>query len=102
IPFGIRLERYRQTDRDRTALIDNIRAKARGPRVLFVGRFVYYKGVHVLIDAMSECPGTLILVGEGPLEGELRRRVAERGLADRVVFAGRVSDEALPAYYQAS
>ena len=102
IPFGIRLERYRVVDGHRAALVEQIRAATPGPRVLFVGRFVYYKGVHVLIDAMSECPGTLMLVGEGPLEGELRRRVIERGLQDRVVFAGQVTDEALPAYYQAS
>ncbi len=102
IPFGIALERYRQTDRDRAALAEKIRATIPGPRVLFVGRFVYYKGVHLLIDAMSECPGTLVLVGEGPLEEDFRRRVVARGLQDRVVFVGQVSDEALPAYYQAS
>jgi rhamnosyl/mannosyltransferase len=56
----------------------------------------------VLIDAMSRCAGTLILVGDGPLGGELRRQVAARGLESRVVFAGSVSNEDLPAYYHAS
>jgi rhamnosyl/mannosyltransferase len=102
IPFGIPLERYRQADAARVALVAKIRSSMPGPRVLFVGRFVYYKGVSVLINAMAGCPGTLMLVGEGPLEHDLRRRVAERGLQDRVRFVGRVSDEDLPAYYQAS
>lgn len=69
---------------------------------MFVGRLVYYKGVDVLIDALSAWPGTLTLVGEGPLEPDLRRRAAERGVLDRVVFAGRVSEEDLVAYYHAS
>jgi glycosyltransferase involved in cell wall biosynthesis len=56
----------------------------------------------VLLEAMAECGGSLILVGDGPLEGDLRRRAAELGIADRVLFAGRVDDADLPAYYQAS
>jgi glycosyltransferase involved in cell wall biosynthesis len=38
----------------------------------------------------------------GPLEVELRRRVFSLGLQERVVFVGPVSDDELPAYYQAS
>src|SRR5262249_47656678 len=39
--------------------------------------------------------------GDGPLEAELREAVVRRGLQERIVFAGRVSDDDLPAYYQA-
>jgi rhamnosyl/mannosyltransferase len=102
IPFGIALGDYRRDDVAERGRVDHIRSTIAGPRVLFVGRFVYYKGVQVLIDAMSTCPGTLILAGEGPLEPSLRQQVARLGLADRVVFAGRVSDEELRAYYRAA
>jgi rhamnosyl/mannosyltransferase len=102
IPYGIALERYRHVDSTRQAAVDRIRRAASGPRVLFVGRFVYYKGIHVLIDAMAKCSGTLLLVGDGPLEGELRERAAALGLGDRVRFIGRVSDDDLPAFYQAA
>lgn len=102
IPFGIDLERYRGADPSRTAAIAAIKSRAGGPVVLFVGRLVYYKGVHVLIDAMKDCPGTLVLVGDGPLEPELRARAAALGMADRVIFAGRVADADLPAYFQAA
>lgn len=102
IPFGIPTERFRRTDPDHVARVTKIRSSVPGPLVLFVGRFVYYKGLHLLIEAMSSCPGTLVLVGGGPLESGLRRQVAERGLGDRVCFAGQVSDEELPAYYQAA
>jgi rhamnosyl/mannosyltransferase len=102
IPFGIPLERYRRSDPAEQARIDRIRAGAPGPRVLFVGRFVYYKGVQLLIEAMAKCPGTLVLIGEGPLEAELRQRTVALGLQDRVLFVGPVSDDELPAYYRAS
>jgi rhamnosyl/mannosyltransferase len=102
IPFGVPLERYRQLTSAQRAIADRLRSTIPGPRVLFVGRFVYYKGVEVLIDAMAQAPGTLILVGEGPLEPELRARVAARGLEDRTIFAGRIEDDELPAYYRAA
>jgi glycosyltransferase involved in cell wall biosynthesis len=102
IPFGIQIERYRRLDGKQRSIVNALRAATTGPRALFVGRFVYYKGVDVLLEAMARCAGTLLLVGDGPLEPALRQRAIGLGIQDRVVFAGRVSDEDLPAYYQAS
>src|SRR5437764_531691 len=93
-----------QTTRERRHGVNVVRAASYGsaaPLLLFVGRLVYYKGVHILIEAASRWPGSIAIVGEGPLEAELRADVARRGLQERVVFAGRVSDDDLPAYYQA-
>jgi rhamnosyl/mannosyltransferase len=101
IPFGIDLDRYRRTDPSRQSRIDAIRARIPGPRLLFVGRLVYYKGLHVLLDAAREWPGTVVIAGEGPLEPSLRAQAAALGLGDRVRFDGRVADDELPAYYQA-
>jgi glycosyltransferase involved in cell wall biosynthesis len=61
---------------------------AEEPYVLFVGRFVEKKGVAHLIDAMRRLGGDaprLVLVGDGPLAAELRRRA--EGLP-RVEFLG--------------
>jgi rhamnosyl/mannosyltransferase len=99
IPFGIDVGRYRAADASR---VRDLASRVEGPRVLFVGRLVYYKGAAVLIDAMASCPGSLVLVGDGPLEAELRRRAADRGVLDRILFAGRVSDDDLVAYYRAA
>jgi rhamnosyl/mannosyltransferase len=101
IPFGIALERYERVDAVARARAEQVVAAVPGPRVLFVGRLVYYKGLEVLLDALSRCNGSLVIVGEGPLEAALRAQVAARGLDGRVVFAGRVPDAELPGFYQA-
>ncbi len=102
VPFGIALERFGEMG---AAIDERVRALGSGgsrPRVLFVGRFVYYKGLDVLIDAMASCRGELWLVGEGPLESTLRQHVAARGIADRVRWLGRATDDDLPAIYRAA
>jgi rhamnosyl/mannosyltransferase len=100
IPFGVPLERYRRADPEQRIRVENIRARFPCPLLLFVGRLVYYKGVSVLIEAADRWPGSIAIVGEGPLEAELRADVERRGLQHRVRFVGRVSDEELPAYFQ--
>ena len=60
-----------------------------------------FRSLEVLLDAMDRCDGSLVIVGEGPLEGALRALVTQKRLAERVVFAGRVPDPDLPAFYQA-
>jgi glycosyltransferase involved in cell wall biosynthesis len=70
-------------------------------RLLFVGRFSYYKGLEHLIDAMALLPAdtTLRLVGSGAQRESIERRTAALGLADRVVFAGALSDADLARAY---
>ena len=61
-------------------------------RLVFVGRLVPFKGVSMLLEAVArvkgEWPVNLTLVGDGPLEAELRAEVQMRGLAEQVTFAG--------------
>jgi glycosyltransferase involved in cell wall biosynthesis len=102
VPFGIRLERFSDLNERQRALADLLRRRYPGPRILFVGRFVYYKGLEVLVDAMVSTPGTLLLAGEGPLEHEIRQRAAARTLSDRTHILGHVGDADLPAYYDAA
>jgi rhamnosyl/mannosyltransferase len=100
IPFGIDLDRYRRRDPERLSQVEALRAQSGEPRLLFVGRLVYYKGLDVLLDAAHEWPGTVWIAGDGPLEPQLRARAAAFG--DRVRFLGRVADDDLPALYQAA
>lgn len=65
--------------------------------MLFVGRLAEIKNLPWIIDRVAELPETtgFVLVGDGPQEPELKRYVAERGLSDRVLFAGRKEGDEL-------
>jgi rhamnosyl/mannosyltransferase len=58
---------------------------------LFVGVLRYYKGLHILLDAMKDAPYQVVIAGSGPVEGELRKQAIRLGL-NNVIFAGFVSD----------
>jgi glycosyltransferase involved in cell wall biosynthesis len=67
--------------------------------VLFVGQLRPYKGVDVLLDAVTDLPGVRVtVIGDGPQLPALRARVAAVGLR-HVEFRGRVpEDEKWRAY----
>jgi rhamnosyl/mannosyltransferase len=100
IPYGIDTRRLRPTA-DTLARAETLRARHRGPLVLFVGRLVAYKGVAVLLRALPPSAGTLLVVGDGPLGPELRRTARALGLEDRVAFLGQVDERELAALLHA-
>ena len=116
VPFGIDLTRFAKEPPPRpsptvgegaddgSVKIAAIRARyGPGPLVLFVGRMRYYKGLHVLVEAMAQVENArCLIVGVGPLEAEIRAQVVALGLTDRVFFAGEVDDADLPAFYRAA
>ncbi|HEV3049222.1 MAG TPA: glycosyltransferase family 4 protein [Longimicrobium sp.] len=69
--------------------------------LLFVGRLVERKGVHLLLDALATVPPerrvVLRVVGDGPEGPRLREQAARLGLGSRVVFHGFVTKEELQA-----
>jgi glycosyltransferase involved in cell wall biosynthesis len=77
-----------------------------GPDELVIGkiaRFNALKGHEYLIEVIpaivKEVPNVrFLLVGSGELEEEFKARVRERGVADRVVFTGRVDQDRIPAF----
>lgn len=69
-----------------------------------VGRLVRLKGHLTLLRAMkgvlAEIPDTFLLViGQGPDEAVFRREAGRLGIADYVIWKGRVEPEVLPKYY---
>lgn len=99
IPYIVDVERFARAPAH--PLARRIRAWADGrPVALFVGRFVYYKGLDVLLDALAASPRVaLALVGDGPLRGALARRAEARGVANRLLWLGTVSEPDLPGAY---
>jgi glycogen synthase len=70
----------------------------------FAGSFYGYEGLDLLIEAAAmlvpQRPDLrVLLVGGGPQEEALRTLAAERGISDRVLFAGRVAHAEVQAYY---
>lgn len=72
-------------------------------RLLFVGRFSYYKGLAHLVDAISELPDVAaVLVGDGDQRPALDALIRDRGLTGRIHLAGRLGDDQLAAAYAAA
>lgn len=72
-------------------LRDEFGLPSEGPVILFVGKLTPKKRPDVLLEAFARVrrdhPCSLLFVGEGPLEGELKARIAHDGIPD-VRFAG--------------
>ncbi len=70
----------------------------------FIGSFYAYEGLPVLLRALRQLLAQgervrALLVGGGRQEGELKQLAAELGIADHVVFAGRVPHGEVQRYY---
>ncbi len=59
---------------------------------LFVGVLRYYKGLHILLDALALHDFPTVIVGAGPVEVELKAKAISLGLKN-IKFLGQVSDE---------
>jgi glycogen(starch) synthase len=78
---------------------DPLRGLPSGPRVLFVGRLVRQKGVHVLVEAarrLRTSGAQVVIVGDGPERGRVERQAERLGVADRVHVTGFVAHDRLP------
>lgn len=76
-----------------------------GTRLLgFIGSFYAYEGLDLLLNAL---PGLLarapdvrvLLVGGGPQEEALKQQASQLGIADKVIFSGRVPHNQVQRYY---
>lgn len=71
------------------------------PLVVTIGRLVRQKDHSTLLDAFAQVAdrqpaARLLVVGDGPLRGELDAQIRMLGLGDRVAFAGEIGNP-LPA-----
>jgi phosphatidylinositol alpha-1,6-mannosyltransferase len=101
---GVDIERF-TPDADGTPVRER-HGLGDAPVVVCVSRLVPRKGQDTLVRGWSQVldrhpDARLLLVGAGPLEGTLRRMIADRGLGDSVVLTGGVAPEQLPAHYAA-
>ncbi|MBA3890309.1 MAG: glycosyltransferase [Gemmatimonadaceae bacterium] len=76
------------------------------PMILTVAGLIPRKGVHHILEALAivarDRDFSFVVCGEGPERARLETLSAELGLADRTVFAGRVTRADIPKYFAAS
>jgi rhamnosyl/mannosyltransferase len=103
VPYGIDFTPF-ETAAATAAGVELKRASGRRLVIFAIGRHVYYKGFEFLVRAMRDVrdDATLVLGGTGPLSEPLKELASSLGLAGRIVFPGRIADDALPAYYHAA
>ncbi len=103
-PFGIDLETFHPGTEDEFK--QRLGARMDVPTFVFVGGLDsahYFKGLPVLIEALdqiAELSWQLLVVGDGNLRSSFEATVSARGLSDRVLFLGNVTDRDLPRVYR--
>jgi PEP-CTERM/exosortase A-associated glycosyltransferase len=71
----------------------------------YIGSFFHYEGLHLLVQAMAglapEFPDLrLLLVGEGEVTPILKKMAQDSGIADKVLFPGRIAHAEIAEYYR--
>jgi len=99
IPNGVNAGTYTKTENQDLSLFRGKFALPEEKIVLFVGRLVHEKGVHVLVNTvpkvLEKVNAKFIIVGNGYMKEQLSNLVRNVGLAHKVLFTGFVDDETL-------
>jgi len=99
LPNGV--DRTRFYPRDDTSIADRLGLS--GPIVLTVGNLRKLKGHEILIRAVAMLNDvSLVIIGAGEEEKNLRRLIEETGMQNRVFLLGAISNKELPDYYSAA
>lgn len=94
--YGIETERF-NPNHDVAAAKRRLGFDPNIPLIGKIGRLVEQKGHPYLIEAAAQVikeygPVNFVLIGDGPLEDELKAQVAKLGISDYVHFAGFISN----------
>ncbi len=89
IPIGLDEVTYPDPEE---SFVDEIRDRVGEGFFLFVGVLRYYKGLHILLEAIKDTGLKVVIVGSGPVESELKKRAADLKIKN-LQFLGYVSDE---------
>ena len=99
---GVDMKRYQQAGHE---LSRSAFAAPDERIVLFVGRLVQEKGVHLLIDAVPKVlhyysNAKFVIAGRGPAEDYLRNKAVDMGIANRIYFTGYIDDRTRDFLYR--
>ena len=96
IPIGLDEASYPTAQDEAT---EAIKSRCGEGFFLFIGVLRYYKGLHILLEAIQNTELRVVIAGFGPIENALREQAQQLGLAN-LQFLGYVSDEEKVALIQ--
>lgn len=83
---------------------NNKQSKNKKFTMLVAGRLAYRKGHSFLFDVLKEMPRDFDyecrIIGEGPMEKELRKKASDYAISDKVVFTGRIPFDDMKNEYE--
>ena len=98
VSLGIDREKFK-INKETEKVIEEIKSIVSGRIVLFVGRFIYYKGIKYLLDAFKDIDAMLVLLGSGPLEEKIQDKIRENNITHKVIIIKEPTDLVINAYY---
>ena len=103
VPLGVDVKSFQNVSSEKISEAESLVSHLKRPRILFCGRFAYFKGIPCLLDALSMLPEcTLIMAGDGQKRQETEDKIDALGLRDRVYLAGLQTGEAYRAFFHVS
>lgn len=98
IPNGVDINQYNNITEDLTGFRSRF-ALPQEKIILYVGRLVYEKGIHVLIDAipkvLAKANAKFIIVGSGYMKEQLLNVARAKGIEHKVLFEGFLDEPSL-------
>lgn len=96
---GVDTELFHPVDRE----VQRARLGLSGIVVLMVGNLVPLKGHDIVLRALRNLTeASLLIIGQGELDQELKALAEALGIGNRVQFLGAMPQEKLPEYYSAA
>lgn len=99
IPNGVKTQVYKDMNKGEEKKFRTMFALPEEKIVLYVGRLVYEKGIHILVNAapkiLEKVNAKFIIVGSGYMKEQLLDIVKSMNLEHKVLFAGFLEDDIL-------
>ena len=97
MPNGVDFTKDRVSAARKAAIREKYHIPSDRPVYLFVGRLMWYKGIRIIINALtllreSGTDFAMVFVGKGLEEKEIREYIDQCGLSDKCIFTGAISD----------
>jgi glycosyltransferase involved in cell wall biosynthesis len=107
LPYGVDTTRFAPSIETRLATRQKLGMGDDSPLVFTAGRLVRKKGFEFLIGAAARLASRwpamrVVIAGGGDLDGELRRRARDAGVAHAVQFLGVIAQSEMPGWLSAA